>query len=269
MNVKTIFQKFSLFLFFCRKRPLLYGTTFICEKGTSIIVGRNVKLKHCKIHVYKNSVLHIGDDTTVERAEIRVFQGSSVMIGTNCHVSDTLMLVTGKIHMGNYNICEKGSCYRPMTFEVDGNVIIGNYNRLRCVIWNRFASTLQMGDYNNVNEESEIRCDEKITIGDFNQISYRCTIWDTNTHNIYDAPRRRKLAIEKYPWYGYETERPKTIPVTIGNDNWIGKNATLMKGTMIGNRCIVGYATILCKTHVPDNKTVVQSIEIKEFPNDI
>ena len=88
-------------------------------------------------------------------------------------------------------------------------------------------------------------------------------------HNIYDAPRRRKLAIEKYPWYGYETERPKTIPVTIGSDNWIGKNATLMKGTIIGNRCIVGYATILCKLHVPDNKTVVQSIEIKEFPNSI
>lgn len=270
MRVNSIINKLCLFLFYCKKKWLLQGSMVICERGGArLSIGRNAQLRHCKIHVYAGGSLYIGNDTVIERAQIRVFPGSEVTIGESCHISDTLMFITGKLRMGNHNVCEKGYYYQPMKFDVEGNVFMGDYNRLRCVIWTRFNSTVRMGNYNNVNEESEIRCDDKINIGDFNQISYRCTIWDTNTHNIYGVTQRRNLTIEKFPACGYEYERPKTIPVQIGDDNWIGRGVTLLKGTIIGNRCIVGYGTILCKVHVPDNNTVIQSIELKMLPNGI
>lgn len=269
MKFKLLVHKIALFVFRCKKRFLLRSCIVICDEGGRFIIGGNVKLHRCKIHIYKNASLFIGNNTILEKGQIRVFQDSIVDIGANCRISDTAMFVSGTVKIGDYNICEKGYNYRPMTFDVKGNVFVGNYNRLRCVILSRFNSVLEIGNYNNVNEESEIRCDEKITIGDFNQISYRCSIWDTNTHNIYEASIRRDLTIKKYPMFGYEYERPKTNPILIGNDNWIGKNATLLKGTVIGDRCIIGCSTFLIKIHVPDNNTVVQSHDLKIFSNKI
>ena len=94
-------------------------------------------------------------------------------------------------------------------------------------------------------------------------------IWDTNTHNIYTADKRRVLTDSKYPSFGYEYEKPKTSPVTIGSDNWIGKNVSLLKGTKIANRCIIGYSTVLSNIKLEDNKTIVTSYNYKILDNKI
>lgn len=46
-----------------------------------------------------------------------------------------------------------------------------------------------------------------------------------------------------------------TAPITIGNDVYIGLNTTILAGTKIGNRCIVG-ACSLVKGEFPDNSVI-------------
>ena len=46
-----------------------------------------------------------------------------------------------------------------------------------------------------------------------------------------------------------------TAPITIGNDVYIGLNTTILPGTKIGNRCIVG-ACSLVKGEFPDNSVI-------------
>lgn len=46
-----------------------------------------------------------------------------------------------------------------------------------------------------------------------------------------------------------------TEPITIGNDVYIGLNTTILAGTKIGNRCIVG-ACSLVKGEFPDNSVI-------------
>ena len=125
----------------------------------------------------------------------------------------------------------------------------------------RFRSDLKIGRYTNVNEGSEIRVDEKVTIGDFNQISYNVNIWDTNTHNIYPKDERRKIAVENYPIFGYEYEKPKTKAIKIGSDCWLGKEVTILKGVELGDNVIVGYRTILSNCKIEDSHKVFSKID--------
>jgi acetyltransferase-like isoleucine patch superfamily enzyme len=46
-----------------------------------------------------------------------------------------------------------------------------------------------------------------------------------------------------------------TAPITIGNDVYIGLNTTILAGTKVGNRCIIG-ACSLVKGEFPDNSVI-------------
>jgi acetyltransferase-like isoleucine patch superfamily enzyme len=49
----------------------------------------------------------------------------------------------------------------------------------------------------------------------------------------------------------------KKAPIVIGNDVWIGTRAIIFKGTVIGDRVIVGAASLLSGLEVPEDKKVV------------
>ena len=46
-----------------------------------------------------------------------------------------------------------------------------------------------------------------------------------------------------------------TAPITVGNDVYIGVNCTVLPGTKIGNRCIVGACSLL-KGEYPDHSVI-------------
>lgn len=46
-----------------------------------------------------------------------------------------------------------------------------------------------------------------------------------------------------------------TAPITIGNDVYIGLNTTILAGTKVGNRCIIGACSLL-KGDYPDNSVI-------------
>ena len=82
------------------------------------------------------------------------------------------------------------------------------------------------------------------------------TLITTINHPISPKGRRQHLGISK--------------PVKIGNDVWIGGNATILPGVTIGNNVIVAAGAVV--THdVPDNVIVggVPAKVIREIENDV
>jgi acetyltransferase-like isoleucine patch superfamily enzyme len=63
-------------------------------------------------------------------------------------------------------------------------------------------------------------------------IGANCRIYDTDFHPV-DFQERRSGA------------RPKTAPVAIGNDVWLGAGATVLKGVTIGDRTVVAAGAVV------------------------
>lgn len=82
-------------------------------------------------------------------------------------------------------------------------------------------------------------------------------IWDTDTHNMYKAEKRREITVDTFPRFGFETEKPRTKPVFLGDDCWLGKDVSILKGSTINNKCIVGMGAKVVNINIPENKTVI------------
>jgi len=102
------------------------------------------------------------------------------------------------------------------------------------------SATLKIGK--NVRMSSvSIWAKNKITIGDFVTIGANTSIIDSNMHDS-DHLRRRKESL------GFE---PKSIPVEIGDDVFIGMNCVILKGVKIGRAAIISANSVVFKD-VPD-----------------
>jgi len=75
---------------------------------------------------------------------------------------------------------------------------------------------------------------ESVTIGNNVAISEDVSIRDSDNHQITDS------------------SKPKTAPITIGNHVWIGMNVTILKGTEIGDNCVVAAGTVLSGVYPPN-----------------
>ncbi|WP_111307971.1 hypothetical protein [Confluentibacter sediminis] len=255
-----------------RFRFVLWGSKVTVEEGGVFEIGKNVTIKNSQIYVKKGARLIIGDNTSLSKVSISMIVGEKceLYIGKDCKIEAfDLSLTAGRIQIGDYNMLQKGDSAVKPHFEVEGTLTIGHYNRLRCSIWLRFNGQVAIGSRNAINEGTEIRCDEKVTIGDYNQISYDCIFWDTNTHNLYKAQKRREITDKQYPDFGLEFEKPKTLPIAIGSDCWIGKAVTMLKGTKVEDKCIVGYGTLLSNISISENKTIMNQPNLRIIDNQL
>lgn len=196
---------------------------------------------------------------------IIAYPGAAIEIGGNCDLENVHICVEkGILKMQDY-VLVSGTNPNPCEITVnDGHVLLEHHSKLSCDrIWVRFGGRLKVGAYTNINRGSEIRCDEKVEIGAYNQISYDVDIWDTNTHNILSEEERRKITEEKFPYFGYENEKPITAPITIGDDCWIGKKSAILKGSSIGDGVIIGYDTVIAGKNIPSGSKVIGEKSIR------
>lgn len=232
---------------FCIKwKYLFYGSYVYVDKTSSFTCEKDVKIVFSKIHLQKGSTMSIGKGVSIHKV-LFALSGSHVKIGEKSVFSNGEMPIKQQVIVSN------------------GNMVFGTHNRIRAQrFWVRFGGIVNFGNYINLNEYSEVRCDEKVSLGDFVEISYYVKIWDTNTHEIEPLEQRRAR------WRGQYlkrdvSEKPKTTPVTIGSDTWIGERSSILKGTTIGQGCIVGYDTTLVKEDIPDGTMVVRKVELKKI----
>ena len=110
------------------------------------------------------------------------------------------------------------------------------------------GGSITIGDDCYVGENSRIWSMSAIKIGNRVLISHGVNIHDTNSHSIYASERHdhfRKIASTGHP---LNLDSVTSLPIVIGDDVWIGFNASIMKGVTIGNGAIIGANTVITKS---------------------
>ena len=123
--------------------------------------------------------------------------------------------------------------------ENAGRLKIGNYNQSRGYGYiGVHSGTLIIGDHCFFNINSSITCVESIKIGNNCKFGNNLVIVD-HDHNFR----------------GTEPEFVSS-PICIGNNVWCGANVVILKGTKIGDNCVIGAGTIVDE-EVPNNTILV------------
>ena len=218
------------------------------------------------VRVWPDSTMKVGKNTKIVNSKIYCLNRATLIIGKNCTIENIILYISdGVVVIDDFTMLINSNRSYKSNYILDkGNLSIGNHSKLSLKrIWIRFGGNLSIGAYTNINEDSEIRCDEDIRIGSYNQVSYGVRIWDTNTHIIYPPEQRKEIARRYYPYFGYEIGKPETLPICIGDNCWIGERSSIMKGTKLGNNVVVGYNTMILNKTIESDKKVVSNIELR------
>jgi acetyltransferase-like isoleucine patch superfamily enzyme len=161
---------------------------------------------------------------------ILLFFNQRIIIGKNCRIDFiTRINVVGKLYIGDnvslrsYKKGYQAAMPYPTTILVDikeATVTIGKNSRIN-------------GAY--------IHAQNSVTIGTNCLIASGVQILDSNGHEVISPNRTNG--------------RDCPNPITIGNNVWIGINAIILKGTHIGDNCVIG-ANVVVKGNIKDNSIV-------------
>ena len=139
----------------------------------------------------------------------------------------------------------KYSCmqaYEKIKIEISssGKLSLGAYNQNRGVLYLGVPSgELMIGDHCFFNMNSSITCMQKIKIGDYCKFGNNLVIVD-HDHN-------------------YHSKEPEFISdeIVIGNRVWVGANVVILKGSKIGDDCVIAAGSIV-NGSVPPNTVFYQ-----------
>lgn len=92
-------------------------------------------------------------------------------------------------------------------------------------------ATVSIGNDVFFNNGCSVDANDYISIGDRTMLGENVKIYD------HDHRFREKLPIKKQGF--------KNAPVIIGKDCWIGSGVIILKGTEIGNNCIIGAGCVV------------------------
>lgn len=247
-------------------------------KAAALELCKGVQAKNCEITLRPSTQLKVSEHCKLSRAiiflndakvdlcsgvlmdhcRIVLQPGGKLRLGKNCilkHVNITIGSESDVIIAENVRII--GREERPISLKIlNGKAVIDHHALIQSDILVRFGGQLSIGDHTGLSSSSELRCEERITIGSYCLISYNVTIFDTNTHST-DWQERRAAIERGFPAGAHEIEKPQTKPIVIGDDVWIGKGVAVLKGTELGDRAIIGLGAVVHGMKIPPNAKVV------------
>ena len=101
-----------------------------------------------------------------------------------------------------------------------------------CVFEN---ARLTIGNNCCVNAETDIRCENSVTIGNDVGIARRVTIMDSDSHSIFSG----------------KEDNTVSAPIVIGNHVWIGTNAKILKGVTVGDGALIAAGAVVTRDVPP------------------
>lgn len=89
---------------------------------------------------------------------------------------------------------------------------------------------LTLGGNSYLNEGCEIRCKQRVTIGEDVAIARRVQIWDTDAHILISEDGSKNTV---------------NSPVVIGNHVWVGTGTLILKGVTIGDGSVIAAGAVV------------------------
>jgi len=125
--------------------------------------------------------------------------------------------------------------------QINGYVQIGRGS----LLWVLNGGTIKIGSNSSTSGNNIIISKSEVVIGRDCQIAWGVTISDHDFHKTYEN----------------DIQNPETLPVIIGNNVWIGMNATILKGVEIGDNSIIAAGSVV--THNVLKNTMVGGVPAK------
>lgn len=135
--------------------------------------------------------------------------------------------------------CANLQLYKKAKGKIDKNVKIDNFARVVCVN----GGVLLIGDNVGIGAGNYIICRDSINIGSDTIIGPNVMIYDHD--HIFSGTE------------GVDRKKYKTDEIVIGKKCWIGANSVILKGTHIGNNCVIAAGSIV-KGVIPDCTVLIQ-----------
>jgi len=129
-----------------------------------------------------------------------------------------------------------------------GEIILGKRIQTRKNV--EFRSTengmIKIGENAFFNNNCTVACREKIEIGNNCSFGPNVVLYD------HDHDFRVKG--------GKKAGKYKTGPIIIGNNVWVGANTVILRGTTIGDNCVIGAGSVI-KSNIEPNTLVYKKNE--------
>lgn len=137
------------------------------------------------------------------------------------------------------------SPFTELTVEYGAKLVIGRRFKMRdgAKIRVRKGGVCTIGSHTSVNSYNFIVCRERIAIGDYCQLAPGVQIYD-HDHDFLDAG-------------GITSMRYRTSPVIIGNHVLIGANTVILRGSRIGDHCVIAAGSVVTGV-IPPHTTFIQ-----------
>lgn len=157
--------------------------------------------------------------------------------------------------------CQRFNALDPLDFAAQQSMLREHLGSVGDKVW--IAKTFNCDNGKNIHIGDNFTGNYNITMLDIREIRIGSnvmigpnTLITTVGHPLSPLGRRRHLGIAK--------------PISIGNDVWIGGNATILPGVTIGSNVVVAAGAVVTKD-IPDNCVVggVPARKIKDIENDV
>lgn len=109
---------------------------------------------------------------------------------------------------------------------------------------------VRMCKYSKIGMNSSINAVESITIGAYTAIAENVNISDNNNHPV--NPSFRKYMRQQGDDESRLWKHSAHAPIVIGENCWIGRNSSILKGVTIGDNCVIAANSVVTK-NVPAN----------------
>ncbi|MDO4547803.1 MAG: acyltransferase [Clostridia bacterium] len=132
-----------------------------------------------------------------------------------------------------------------VSVEKGGKLTLGarTHLRPRALIHVLSGGNMRLGAHCYMGQGSIITCKGEVTVGDGVSFGPNVTVYDHDHVFGVDG--------------GFRREEYTTAPVVIGKDVWIGAGTIILRGTNIGDNCVVGAGCLL-KGDYPPGSLIIQ-----------
>jgi acetyltransferase-like isoleucine patch superfamily enzyme len=158
------------------------------------------------------------------------------------------------VEFGDGFFCETAQVFRYLRAKHARAVVFGNHVSIYagCSFSVGEEGRCSIGDFTLLNG-ALLMVEERIEIGSHCLGSWNVGIADSDFHQLQPA-QRMSDAEALAPFHKNRPPRPKlkTSPVIIGDNVWIGMNATILKGVTIGNNSVVAAGSVVTKSVEPN-----------------